>query len=370
MKSYFNIILIGLGLSNGLIAIRLKQHFPDLNILLIDKNLNINSNKTWSVYFNNKLLIKNNWLFPIIDYFWPKYIINFKKYRRLINKEYLTITSNKFYKFIKKNFKKKLIIQYVVSILSDHSLKLNNNVIINSDIIIDGRGYKKNKNKKCYFQYFFGQEFKIHNYDNIKNPIIMDDILNQKYGYRFLYILPISKYYILIEDTIYLKNFNLKIKIYNNNILKYLKKNKFYIKNIIREEKGIIPIYLYNNKNYYIKNIKIPCSGLRAGLLNNTTGYSFQYSVFLADKLSKINNFTSFNLNKLIIKISYIIWNKNIFLRVLNTIFLINNFTYKKKKIIQNFYTLSDNIINKFYLCKLHLLQKIKIIYINIKNLF
>ncbi|MGK2896960.1 MAG: lycopene beta-cyclase CrtY [Candidatus Makana argininalis] len=365
MESYFNIILIGLGLSNGLIAIRLKQHFPDLNILLIDKNLNINSNKTWSFHFNKTFLIQYNWLFPIIDYFWPQYIVNFKNYRRLINNEYLTITSYKFYKLINKYFKKNILFKYVVSILSDHSLKLNNNNILHSDLIIDGRGYKKNKKKKCYFQYFFGQEFKIDKYNYVKNPIIMDFITHQKYGYRFLYILPISKYDILIEDTIYLNNFNLNININNNNILRYLKKNKFHIKNILREEKGIIPIYLYNNFIFFIKNIKIPCSGLRAGLLNNTTGYSFKDSVFLSNKISKINKFTSFYLNKLIINVSNSIWSQNIFLRILNSIFFINNINFKKKKLIKNFYKLSDNLINKFYLCKLKFLEKIKIIYIN-----
>ncbi|MFI4846806.1 MAG: lycopene beta-cyclase CrtY [Candidatus Makana argininalis] len=369
MKSYFNIILIGLGLSNGLIAIRLKQYFPDIDILIIEKNININSNKTWSFHFNKNFLIKNNWLFPLIDYFWPKYIVNFNNYRRIINKEYLTITSYKFYKLIKKYFKKNILFKYVVSILSDHSLKLNNHNILNSDIIIDGRGYKKSNKIKSYFQYFFGQEFKILNYNNnIKNPIIINNIINYKYGYRFLYILPISKYNIFIEDTIYLNNFNLNINISNDNILRYLKKNKFVIKNILREEKGIIPIYIYNNFNFFIKKIKIPCSGLRAGLLNNTTGYSFQYSVFLSDKISKINKFTSSYLNKLIIHISYKIWNRNIFLRILNSIFFIKNLNFKKQYLIKNFYKLSDNLINKFYLCKLNLLEKIKIININLKN--
>ncbi|MFI4847307.1 MAG: lycopene beta-cyclase CrtY [Candidatus Makana argininalis] len=365
MKLYFSIIIIGVGLSNGLIAIRLKQYFPELNILLIEKK-NIKNNKKWSFHLTNNLLIKNNWLLPIIDYFWPTYIVNFNKYRRLIKKEYLTITSYKFYKFINKFFKKKILFKYVVSILSDHTLKLNNNLILNAEIIIDGRGYKKNNNIKYYFQYFFGQEIQLNINHNIKNPIIIDSKINQKNGYRFLYILPISPYSIFIEDTIYLNNLNLNTKINNSNILKFLKKNNFNIKNIRKEEKGIIPIYIYNNFNFFIKNIKIPCSGLRAGLLNNTTGYSFKYSIFVSYKISKVNKFTSCILNKLITNISYKIWVENIFLRILNSIFFDKNFIFEKKKIIKNFYKLSDKIINKFYLCKLNFLEKFKIININI----
>ncbi|MFI4819042.1 MAG: lycopene beta-cyclase CrtY [Enterobacterales bacterium] len=368
MKSYFNIIFIGLGLSNGLIAIRLKQHFPDLDILLIEKNLNININKTWSFNFTDINLIKNNWIFPIIDNFWNKYIVNFKNYRRIINTEYLTITSYKFYKFIIKYFEKKILFKYVVSILSDHSVKLNNNIILNADIIFDGRGYKKNNNKNLCFQFFFGQEFKLNKYHNIKNPTIMDSTISQKYGYRFLYILPISPYSFIIEDTIYLNSKNLNIKINNNNIFKYIVKNKFNLNKILREEKGKIPIYLYDNFNIFIKNIKIPCSGLRAGLLNNTTGYSFKYSIFLSNKISKINKFTSYYLNKLIINISYKIWNDNLFLRILNSIFFYKNVFFKKKNIIKNFYKLSDNLINNLFSCKLNLFEKIKILNIKFKN--
>ncbi|WMC19657.1 MAG: lycopene beta-cyclase CrtY [Enterobacteriaceae bacterium PC38] len=358
MNNKYDIIFIGLGLSNGLIALSLYK--TNLKILIIEERKEINSNHIWSFFKFNDFNNKNNDIKKIIYIQWNKYIIKFPNNVYNFKNGYFCIKSNIFFNYLFKKLKNNLLLNTKVKSYNKNYVKLNNGIILYCNLIIDGSGYYPNLNELIGLQLFLGQEFIFKKPHNLIYPIVMDSTIYQKKSFNFIYILPLSKFKLLIEDTHYINNKILKLNLLRKNIFKYIKKNNWFIKKIIREEYGIIPIKLKNNKNKLFKNIIL--NGLRGGLYNVTTGYSINISLKLFNNILKTNNINFKKLLNEFNKLSKKIYKKQKFYILLNAIFFLFIKPNKRYKLIKSFYNLPQSLINRFYFKEINFLDIIKII--------
>ncbi|WMC20247.1 MAG: lycopene beta-cyclase CrtY [Enterobacteriaceae bacterium PSpyr] len=358
MNNKYDIIFIGLGLSNSLIALSLLK--TNLKILIIEERKKINSNHIWSFFKFNIFYNKNNYIKNLIYNQWNKYTIKFPNNIYNFKNGYFCIKSNIFYKYLFKKLKHNLLLNTRVKKYSKNYIKLKNGNFLYCDLIIDGSGYYPNLNELIGLQLFLGQEWLFKKSHNLKFPIIMDSTLYQEMGFNFIYVIPLSKFKLLIEDTYYINNKILKLNLLRNNIFKYIKKNKWVIKRIIREEYGIIPIKLKKTKKKKFKNIIL--NGLRGELYNLTTGYSINISLKLSNNILKINHINCKKILNEFNKLSKKIYNKQKFYILLNAIFFLFIKPNKRYKLIQSFYNLPKSLINRFYLKKINFLDIIKII--------
>ncbi|WMC18857.1 MAG: lycopene beta-cyclase CrtY [Enterobacteriaceae bacterium PSpicST2] len=361
LNNKYDIIFIGAGLSNSLIALNLFK--KKLKIIIIVSNNNLISNHTWSFFDNNIIKNKDNYINKIIYNKWDNYTIKFPNYIKNFKNNYFCIKSNNFFKYFKKIFKNKILLNTNIIKYNKNFVQLNNGIILNCNLIIDGRGYYPKKNKKIGLQIFLGQEWVFKKPHNLINPIIMDSTVCQKKSFHFIYIIPFSKYKLLIEDTHYINNNILKINLLRKNIFKYIKGKKWIIKKLIKEEQGIIPIKLKNNKNKIFKNIIL--NGLNGNFYHSITGYSLYLFLILSNNILKINNL---NYKKILNEFNYL--SKNIYKNqkqyiLLNKVFFLLISLNKRYKLIQKFYNFPETLINRFYLEKINFFDKIKIILLN-----
>ena len=361
MYHIYDVILVGIGLANGLIALKLQQKYPNMSILLIEKNKKPCGNHTWSFHASDISLEEYFWIKPLIKYSWTHYYVRFPEYTRKINSHYYSISSKRFADLLKKIFGKKLLTDTEVLHLTSKTVQIKNGHIYKAYTIIDGRGYESNNSIINSFQVFLGQEWQLKYPHHLDAPILIDTNVNQKESYHFIYTLPLSKTRLLIEDTHYTNNYKLKKKQACSNIEFYAKKQKWKLDKLLNEEHGILPITLTGDIKSFWQNKKIPVSGLRGGFFHHTTGYSIQFAIHLANYIAK-NITSSEKLRKIIKSFSYKIWQHQRFFRILNRIFFLAVPIDEQWKIIQKFYKLPEHIISSFYSCKLTFFDKIQIL--------
>ena len=80
-----DVLLVGGGLANGLIAWRLRQARPALRILLVERGATLGGNHTWSYYHPDLTPAQHAWLAPLVVRSWPGYEVRFPEHRRRLS---------------------------------------------------------------------------------------------------------------------------------------------------------------------------------------------------------------------------------------------------------------------------------------------
>ena len=244
----------------------------------------------------------------------------------------------------------------------DSELTTSSGEVVTGDYIFDARGFTSDDSRKIGIQKFYGKTIETIDPHNLKYPVIMDATVSQYDGYRFIYCLPFSKNQILIEDTYYSDGFNFDQAKYNKRIDEYIEANNWTEHKVIRVEKGVLPITLAVDSKLvgkrgvkYNEPIEI---GMRGNFYHPVTGYSFPEAVRLASKISRTIN--SCDQNKLvnldleIRKYKLLLHRRNNFFRLLNRLLFRASLPSKRHLVLQRFYTLSENLIKRFYEGNIH----------------
>jgi len=95
-----DIVLVGGGLANSLLAYRLSQLKPELHVLLIERDPHLGGEHTWSFNTADLTAEQHEWVAPFVECSWPGYDVRFPKYRRWIDSGYHTITTARLHEVV------------------------------------------------------------------------------------------------------------------------------------------------------------------------------------------------------------------------------------------------------------------------------
>ena len=90
-----DIILVGGGLANTLIALRLSDALPEIKVMILEQGPALGGNHTWSFHGSDLSDAQRNWLEPLIDCSWDDYEVRFPNRQRTLRGSYHSITSEK-----------------------------------------------------------------------------------------------------------------------------------------------------------------------------------------------------------------------------------------------------------------------------------
>lgn len=358
----YDLILVGAGLANGLIALRLRQQRPSLRILLIDAEREPGANHTWSFHAEDLTETQHRWIAPLVVHHWPGYEVRFPQRSRSLNSGYFCVTAERFVQVIRDRFAPDLLLNTRVAGIASRTVTLDDGRVLESDAVIDGRGYQPDAALRMGFQSFVGQEWQLSEPHGLTAPIIMDATVDQQAGYRFVYSLPFSADTLLIEDTHYIDNATLEGDRARQNIRDYAAQQGWRLDRLLREEQGALPITLTGDVAAFWQKRDLPCSGLRAGLFHPTTGYSLPLAVALADRLAQMQTFTSETLHATIQQFASQAWQQQRFFRMLNRMLFLAGPADQRWQVMQRFYGLPEGLIARFYAGKLTLPDRLRIL--------
>ena len=358
-----DLILVGGGLANGLLALRLRQQRPDLRLLLVEQGDTLGGNHTWSFHQHDLTPAQQRWLEPMVGKRWPGYEVIFPDLQRRLGSGYASIFSERFHQYLMPELSDGVRLRTTVASVEPQRVRLASGDILQAGAVIDGRGVRRTDQLALGFQKFLGQELRLQQPHGLQEPIIMDASVAQKDGYRFVYVLPLSVDSLLIEDTYYADGDAVAPEALRANIQRYAEDRGWAIREVLREEQGVLPIVLSGDIAAFWGEARgVPQSGLSAALFHPTTGYSLPDAVRLADHLVALDRWDAGSLFAAIRDYSTLQWRRRGFFRLLNRMLFMAGPADRRWAVMQRFYRLREPLIQRFYAAELTAWDRLRIV--------
>lgn len=359
----FDVVLVGGGLANQLIAIRLASLRPDLRVAIVERHSVIGGNHTWSCHATDLDPSNSQWMDTLFTVKWDQQKVSFPHYSRQLRTGYRTILSD--------DLRLRVEILPTVTICADASaeaihpdhVRLADGRKLVAPLVIDGRGALRHQPLAVAYQKFFGLEVETVAPHGEAEPMIMDATVSQLDGYRFVYTLPMDETRILIEDTYYSDGPLLSDAALEERVRAYANAKGWKFRRIIRSERGILPITLAGDidKHWAALGDDIPRVGLRAWLFHPTTGYSLPHAVRMADQIARAEDLSSRTIARLTQAAARKAWDEQSFMRLLNRMLFIGARPHERVRVMSRFYRLGEGLIERFYAGRSSLADKARV---------
>ncbi|MEM9029281.1 MAG: lycopene beta-cyclase CrtY [Pseudomonadota bacterium] len=361
----YDVILVGGGLANMLIALRLAALRPNLKVALIERGPVIGGNHTWSCHATDLTPSQAAWMDPFMSYRWDSQRVDFPGFGRQLATGYRTMVSPDLAAHVAAVPGLDVLTNQTVATVTPESVGLESGQQLRSPLVIDGRGALREQPLALGFQKFYGLEVETRSPHGRREPVIMDATVPQLDGYRFVYTLPMTPTRILIEDTYYSDGSELSTSSLEQRVLAYAEAKGWDVASIVREERGILPIALAGDIDAHWSALgsEIPRVGLRAWLFHATTGYSLPYAVRVADEIAAAPTLTSVAIAQLTEKISRDEWDNQSFMRLLNRFLFVGARPAERVAVMARFYKLSEGLIQRFYAGRSTLRDKARVFF-------
>ncbi|TCS12711.1 lycopene beta-cyclase CrtY [Caulobacter sp. BK020] len=359
-----DVVLVGGGLANGLIALRLKSLRPRLRVILLEQGPTVGGEHTWCHFATDVDAVEAGWLRPLIVHRWSGYEVRFPAHQRRLPTDYVAITSERLHQVVTAALRADAWLSASVVEINPHQVTLAGGLTIAAGAVIDGRGPRKSPSLALGYQKFVGQGVRLTGPHGLTRPIIMDATVSQEDGYRFVYVLPLDATRLLIEDTRYSDGPALDRPALRRAIAAYAKAQGWTIAEVEREEDGILPIALGGDIDAYWREAgpHVAEVGLRAALFQPTTGYSLPDAARLAETIAALPRITSASVRACVEARSKAVWRQRRFLRLLNRMLFRACAPQDRYKVLERFYRLPAGLIQRFYAARLSRWDKARIL--------
>ena len=358
-----DLILVGGGLANGLIAWRLRMQRPGLRVLLLESGDRLGGNHTWSFHDGDLSAAQHAWIAPLVSHRWPHHSVAFPGRQRRLASGYASITSTRFDAALRTALGASVRTASRVLAVAPRVVTLADGRTLRAQAVIDGRGVRPSPHLVLGYQKFLGQELRLAHPHGLDGPLLMDATVPQQDGYRFVYLLPFSADTLLIEDTFYADGDAVDADRLRANIADYASARGWVVAEQLREEWGVLPITLEGDARAYWRETQgVPQSGLAAGLFHPTTGYSLPDAVRLADRIAALPDLSAEVLFDSVCGYALRRWKAQRFFRLLNRMLFRAALPAERWRVMQRFYGLPAPLIVRFYAARLHLMDKARIL--------
>lgn len=362
----FDAILVGGGLANQLIAWRLADRRPDLRVAIVERGPDLGGNHTWSFHETDLDPAQRAWIDPLVTFRWPRQEVRFPgQPHRILETGYRSVLSDHLADAVREHCGNLTVLTDSEAVsVNPTEIELAGGQTLAAPLVIDGRGALRDQPLALAYQKFFGLEIETKTGHGQDHPIIMDALVPQTDGYRFVYTLPMTPTRILVEDTYYSEEPTFDPERLEDRVRDYIAQKGWEISHVVRSEKGVLPISLAGDidRHWATLGKELPRAGLRAWLFHSTTGYSVPYAARLADLIADAPRLTSPEIVALTERASRSVWSEQTFMRLINRLLFVGARPDERVRVMARFYRLGEPLIQRFYAGRTTLADKIRIL--------
>lgn len=363
MSGAIDIGFVGGGLANCIAGAALKFLRPDVSFRIYESEPSVGGKHTWCFYesdINGPKPIRD-WLHSLTTCSWDGYEVKFPGLIKNLPHKYFCIESEKFANQFHEEFVDVLCLEKKATDLTETTIVFEDDRTQNFGTVIDGRGSPHFSGKDICYQKFLGLKLEMKSPHGLVHPVVMDATVEQRDGFRFIYVLPLSSTRVLIEDTRYSNGSNVDQAEYVSEIENYVKRLGIGAFEVVDREIGVLPIPVLGSTSPSATS-SVPLSGMRAGLFHPTTGYSLPEAVKFAAWLSKQPIVGQKNLGESIRKYAVRRWSRQMFYRRLNNMMFYAGGSSTRYKILEQFYGRHERMIARFYRGDLTSIDKLRVV--------
>jgi lycopene beta-cyclase len=358
------LIIAGGGLAGGLAALALSARRPDVDFLLLEAGETFGGNHTWS-WFDSDILPQGGWMAELLGpRRWPGHDIRFPKRQRRLDGGYNSLDSKRFDALLKSllapdSFR----LGATIAEIGADAVQLDDGERIAASAVIDARGPGGFGRPDLAWQKFLGLTCRFDRPHGLERPMVMDALVDQSFGYRFVYALPFSATEMLIEDTYYSTESAVDAPRLRRHIADYAKAAGWGAFEVRGEEVGVLPILLGGSfESWWPEGEPLARLGLRGGFFHPTTGYSLAQAVANAALLTEQDDLSGPSLYRLFRSRAERLWTSHAFYRTLNRMLFHAAPPCQRYRVLEHFYRLPEPLIARFYAGRTTALDKMRIL--------
>ena len=280
--------LVGGGLQNGLIALALRAQQPEARIVIVERGTAPGGNHTWCFHAGDVSAAQARWIDPLVEVRWPGYDVAFPTHRRTLDSAYACVTAPRLAAALASSGCELWLESTALVVGPNHVLvRARDGVIseLRARAVIDARGPDRARVEATAWQKFLGQELRLDRPHGLVRPILMDATVEQRDGFRFVYVLPLSADRVLVEDTYFSDSAHLDATALRTSIAEYVGARGWVVAAIEREETGVLPLPLRCAPPVAAAPL---VAGYAGGWFHPVTGYSFPIAARLAELVASV----------------------------------------------------------------------------------
>ena len=339
----YDYALVGSGLQNGLIALALRARQPGARVALIERG-RVGGNHTWCFHAGD-VPEHARWIEPLVAARWSGYDVAFPAYRRTLASPYACVTSERLAACIGDH-----VIRAEAVEVTEHAVRLADGRTIEATAVIDARGPDRTAVTACGWQKFVGLELEVAH--AIERPVLMDATVEQRDGYRFLYVLPLAPDRLLVEDTYFSDTPVLDVARIRGELAAYAPDAR-----VVREEVGVLPMPWQHTS----PSAQAPLiAGYAGGWFHPATGYSFPIAVRLAELVASLAPDALFGPE--LAALARDVARQQRFARRLNKLLFRWFAPADRYRVLERFYRLPEDRIRRFYALQMTALDRARIL--------
>jgi len=267
-------VIVGGGLAGGLAALALADEGRGARVTLVESGAGLGGDgeHTWSCHESDLDADARGLVVPLVAHRWPRQIVRFPGRARQLDIGYLTITRERFARVVRERLERagaRLLFGASAVDVSDRRIRLADGRVLEGAVVLDARGPDRRARGACGFQKFVGLEVELEDDGPWDVPVVMDASVDQRDGFRFVYVLPFSRRRVLVEDTVYAEDGLVDAGAFERRVHAYVEAHGARVARVLRREMGILPLPLADEPGGGALAI-----GYRGGFFHGVTGYS------------------------------------------------------------------------------------------------
>jgi lycopene beta-cyclase len=285
LEDPFDLVLVGGGLQNGLIALSALHHDPTCRVALIEAESVLGGNHTWCVHAEDVPERARTWFEPLIVKRWSGYDVRFPNVTRTLDSPYAVVSSTHFAGVVRAAVEasagSRLLTGKRALRIGAHAVELDDGSVQRGKLVIDARGPDPSTaGTRSGFQKFVGLELRTETAHGVPRPLLMDATCSQQDGFRFFYVLPLAEDRLLVEETRFSRSAALDVPAARAAVRAYAA-GLAPVAECLREERGILPMPWSGGAAVRTWNSPL-MAGYRGGYFHPATGYSLPAALRVA----------------------------------------------------------------------------------------
>ena len=285
-QTRFDYVLVGGGLASSLIALALFQHRPGARVALVEQRAQLGGNHLWCFHAGD-VGADCDFVTPLVTRRWPSYEVRFPRLERTLEEPYAAVTSERLDQVVQRAFGQRpgsrLLLSRTAHQVGATGVLLDAGEELRGSVVIESRGPAAfDCSAGAGFQKFVGLELELRRPSPLQTPLLMDALVPQVDGFRFMYGLPLAERRILLEDTYFSDGPELDTPRLEAEILAYAAKHGCEVTQVVRRETGVLPLPTALPRLAEPSPESPLVAGYQGGWFHPVTGYSFPVAVRLA----------------------------------------------------------------------------------------
>ncbi len=360
-----DIAIVGGGLAGGLMALAIHRAHPRLSLALVEAGDSFGGNHRWS-WFENDLSPAGTALLSVFaKAVWPDNEVRFPAYRRKLHAGYRSLDSRDFDAALRQRLPQQAIYAGCrASSISASAVGFESGSGITARAVIDCRDAGPSEHLTGGWQLFLGRHLRTSEPHGIDRPVIMDATVAQHGAYRFVYLLPLGRHEIFVEDTYYADRPSLDAEILRDRIASYCFEQDWKAE-CLHEETGILPVVTGGDFDTYRASLAtdgVALAGARGGFVHPLTSYTMPIAVENALAIAEAATLSASGLAEFVEQRAKDHWRKTRFYRMLGKMLFEAAEPEERYRIFQRFYRLGEPLIERFYAARSSPTDKIRIL--------